>query len=56
MDDELSCCLGCIIVIFVIFAGFSVVDTISHWGGENYDADKIYIDHFESRVIIRHII
>ena len=50
MDEEVYCCLGCIFAIFLIFAGFSVVDTISHWGGTNYDADKIYLSEFENHV------
>lgn len=25
MDSDLSCCCGCIILIFIIFAGFSVL-------------------------------
>ena len=50
MDDEVYCCLGCIFAIFLVFAGFSVVDTVSHWGGDNYDADKIYLSEFENHV------
>lgn len=50
MDDEVYCCFGCIIVIFLIFAGFSVFDTIYHWGGNNYDTDNIYVTDLDTSV------
>ena len=28
MDDDLTCCCGCIFVIFIIFAGFSVLGNL----------------------------
>lgn len=37
MDDDLTCCCGCIIVIFIIFAGFSVLGNLgSHDSNADY--------------------
>lgn len=46
MDDDLCCC-GCIILIFLIFAGFSVVSTDSYQTSD----DELYDDYDEDTEI-----
>lgn len=46
MDDEVYCCLGCIVVIFLVFAGFSIYGTISDFmDASEANYDDVYIDN-----------
>lgn len=46
MDDEVYCCLGCVVVIFLIFAGFSIYGTISDFmSASEANYDDVYIDN-----------
>lgn len=48
MDDEVYCCVGCIITIFVIFTGFSIFGTISDL--TNHDAENIYLSSVTTQI------
>lgn len=49
MDEDLSCCCVCIIGVFLIFAGFSLLSNV-HLDFDDYDADDIYLSDFDNHV------
>lgn len=50
MGDGIKYCCGCIIVIFLIFGVSSMINNI-HWTSDNFSAEDIYLDDFNSCVI-----
>lgn len=51
MGDNIKYCCGCIIVIFLIFGVFSMINNI-HWTSDNLSAEDIHISRFDSGVTL----
>lgn len=49
MGDDFHWCCGCIFVIFIIFAGASLLGNV-HWNSDDFDATDIYISNFDCAV------
>lgn len=51
MNDDWACCFGCLFVIFVIFAGFSLLSGISYFHWDTHDLSDAYLSESESGVV-----
>lgn len=52
LDEDWKLCCGCIIIIFLAFAGFSFIsNTISHWHWDNYDTNDVFLTDYKNEVV-----
>lgn len=52
VSEDWKLCCGCIFVIFLLFAGFSLIsNVVSHWHWDNYDTNDVVLTDYKNEVI-----